>query len=158
MAKRVGQALLSGDHGSVLTVAKKSALKSGGEGSVPLYHATVAYKQWLRVAYKKKFGSLDALAAAMEHADKTISATSGGLSQFLGPADEPEVPSNTHLMPAINKAMGIAPPTIYDPEDPLLQLKSRIDSLWRSMSKDERERFLKAMEATLGLVSPIDSR
>jgi hypothetical protein len=142
----------------VLTVAKKSAAKSGSDGSVPLYHATVAYKQWLRVAYKKKYGSLDALADAMQRVDRTISATSGGLSQLLGRADEPEVPSNTHLMPAINKAMGIAPPTICDPEDPLSQLKDRIDSLWRAMTKDERERFLKAMEATLGLVSPIESR
>ncbi len=55
-------------------------------------------------------------------------------------------------MPAMNKALGIAPPSICDPESPLEQIKDRLDALWRKMNAAERGRFLKSMEATLGLV------
>lgn len=110
------------------------------------------YKAWVRRRKEEKKISWDAIAAAVEKSDKRISCSSSALTQFaVGKKGETLRPSYTAFMPAINKLLGAAPPTLCDPEDPLSQLKDRIDSMWRSFDSGERERFLTAMESILKL-------
>lgn len=131
--------------------------KRAPEDKVPSFPATPAYKQWVWKEIRRRGWTQQKLVDEIKRADRhgalTATITTGWLTQFLGAEDAPRrYASNTEMMPAINKALGIAPPTICDPDSPLGQLKDRFDQLWRSMDAAERERFLKAMENVLGLV------
>lgn len=135
--------------------------KPASEHKTPSYPATPAYKQWVWNQLRKQKWTLDRLVDETKKADRaqsggaiTATTSSSTLSQFLGAKDAAEserLASNTELMPALNKALGIAPPPVCDPSSPLSQLKDRLDHLWRTATPDERERFLRAIEATIGL-------
>jgi hypothetical protein len=60
------------------------------------------------------------------------------LSDLLGREDEIPPPSNTKLMPAINKTLGIAPPPVCDPSDKLSQLIDRLRDRWARATPHER--------------------
>lgn len=125
-----------------------------------MFPATAAYKDWVWKELQRRGWTLQRLVDEMKRADRTQTGgaltkktKTAGMSPFLGPKDATRrYASNTELMPAINKALGIAPPTFCDPDSPLSQIKDRLDALWRKMTTPERERFLKSMEATLNLV------
>ena len=102
------------------------------------YYATIEYKVWLRKRLAEEEMSLDDLADAIKRLDKTANATSASLSQLLGPAREAPVPTNTTLMPLINRVLGIAPPPICNPDSPIAQLLDRLAARWTQMTERER--------------------
>ena len=110
----------------------------GKSASVPMFHATVRYKQWVRAQLEDKGWSLARLAAEMKRAVPSVSITDAAISQFLGPEDAPAGPSNTAHMPAINKVFGIPPPPVCDPLDPIAQIRDRFTERWLTL--DDRER------------------
>lgn len=139
--------------------------KRAADDKEPSFPATAAYKQWVWKEIRRRGWTQQRLVDEMKRVDRaqsggalTATITTGWLTQFLGPEDAVRrFATNTELMPAINKALGIAPPTVCDPESPLSQLKDRIDALWRSMDAYQRERFLRSMEGMLGLVDTDES-
>jgi hypothetical protein len=134
------------------------------EDKAASFPATPAYKQWVWKEIRRRGWTQQRLVDEMKKADRgqtggalTATISTGWLTQFLGAEDaERRFQSNTELMPAINKALGIAPPSVCDPASSLSQMKDRLDALWRMMDAHERERFLRSMEATLGLVERDD--
>lgn len=78
-------------------------------------------------------------------------ATSGGVSQFLGPADDAPVASNTTMMPAINRALGIAPPPLCRPDSEVTQLQDRLAAIWNELEPNQRKAWL----ALAGIVPEI---
>lgn len=91
---------------------------------------------------KEKGWSLNDLVDEIKKVDRRANASSGGLSQFLGPEDETPKPSNTTLMPAINKVFGAPPPPVCDPTNPILQLRDGIAARWESLTDTERKMLL----------------
>lgn len=124
-----------------LAVARKKSIV----GSTLSYPATATYKEWVWAQLKKREWSLGDLASAMKRASRTISVTTSALSQFLGPEDGPHVPSNTSLMPAMNKALGIAPPPVCDPTETLAQLHDRLAARWKILTPRERDLILRLL-------------
>ena len=81
----------------------------------------------------------------------SISSNESRLIQFLGnrsATDDDMVPNNTALMPAINEVFGIAPPSIYDPEDPLCQIKAWIDASWPKLDEKIRDVVMTLLKPT----------
>jgi hypothetical protein len=129
-------------------------IRAPREGSTPSYPATVAYKQWIRGQLASRKWTQQRLVDEMKRADRSLTKiTTSTITQFLGPDDEDPMPSNSALLPAMNKALGIAPPPVSDPASPLSQFKDRLDERWNQLSDRGREQFLRAMEAVLGLSS-----
>jgi hypothetical protein len=130
------------------------------DDKAPSFPATAAYKEWVWREIRRRGWTQQRLIDEMKRADRSLSGgaltktiTTGWLTQFLGGEDAPRrYASNTELMPAINKALGIAQPSVCDPDSPLSQLKDRLDYLWRTMNALERDKFLRGMEAVFGLV------
>lgn len=129
------------------------------EDKDPVFPATAAYKQWVWEEIRRRGWTQQRLVDEMKKADRsqtggrlTAKSSTAWLTGFLGGEDVPRrYATNTELMPALNKALGIAPPSICDPSTPLAQLKDRIDALWRSLNAAEREQLLRALESLLGL-------
>lgn len=138
--------------------------KRAPEDKVPSFPATPAYKQWVWKEIRRRDWGTQDFVDEVKRADRSLTGgklsrtlSTSWLSQLLGPEDAPRrFSSNTEHMPAINKALGIAQPSICDPESPLAQLKDRLDHLWRTMNAFERERFMRSMESILGLVERDD--
>lgn len=114
-------------------------------GTAPQYYASAKYKQWVRDKMAGKFDNgkkitFEQLRKRMvRHGAKMSTAA---ISMFLGNLDEEPVGSNTALMPALNKALGIAPPPISDPSDELSQLRDMIAARWDKMLPHERRMLL----------------
>lgn len=123
-------------------MAKKRPLPE--KGSLPQYHATVAYKKWVRAMLDEKGVSFAKLALAIKRHDPSLTASSASVSLFLGREDEEPIPSNTSWMPAINKFLGAAPPPVCDPSSEFDQLVDRLRARWAKMNGRER-RLLLAM-------------
>lgn len=121
-------------------MAKKRPLPE--KGSLPQYHATAAYKKWVRAMLDEKGISFAKLAAAIKRHDPTLTASSASVSLFLGREDEEPLPSNTSWMPAINKFLGAAPPPICDPSSEFDQLVDRLRARWQQMTPRERKMLL----------------
>lgn len=117
---------------------------------VPKYYATPRYVQWVRDQLKSKANpngyTLASLAAAMKRVDPNGAASSGGLSQFLGPTGSPPVGSNTTMMPTLNKVLKVAPPPLCDPSDPLAQLRDRFLARWSRLTERERKLIAAMLE------------
>ena len=120
-------------------MGRKSSARTGGTGSVPLFHATTEYKQWARQRMKAAGLTLEALAQAIKRLDGTLPATSGGLSQFFGKENEIPEPSNTALMPALNQILGAAPPPVCRPDDEYAQLVDALRARLETMTPGERD-------------------
>lgn len=118
-------------------MAKKKAAPGG---SAPSFYASATYKQWVRDRLAAKKITFEQLRSRMKR--QGVSVTTSAISQFLGNLDEPPVGSNTALMPAINRALGIAPPPICDPTDELSQLRDMIAARWAKMLPHERRMLL----------------
>jgi hypothetical protein len=105
---------------------------------IPQYYATTAYKQWARGKREEKGWSLIELAKRIKKITPAASATSGGLSQFFGPDDVDPVPSNTTLMPELNKLFGQPPPPVCDPTSTFAQIRDAFDSEWSTMTPKQQ--------------------
>jgi hypothetical protein len=150
---------------STRNVAASAQMAKPLSDKTPTYPVSPAYKQWLWEEIRRRKWTLQILVDEMKRADR--SQTKGALTeklststmiQFLGPEkSRKRYWSNSELMPAINKATGLAQPPICDPSSPVAQLKDRLDETWRSMSNEARGRFLKAIESILGLATPADA-
>jgi hypothetical protein len=120
-------------------VAKK---KQATDGVVPQYFATTAYKQWARRRWEEKGWSLIELARQIKRINPAANATSGGLSQFFGPKGETPQPSNTTLMPELNKLLGAPPPPVCDPAAPFSQIRDRLEHRWSRLTAREQRILL----------------
>lgn len=112
-----------------------------------MYWATTTYKLWVRRRLLETGWSLEEFADRIKQVDRRARASSGGLSQFLGPDHEIPQGSNTTLMPAMNAALGASPPPVCDPESPLAQLFDAIASRWLQMTETEKQ----VIEAVVGI-------
>jgi alkylation response protein AidB-like acyl-CoA dehydrogenase len=132
------------------------------EDKAPSFPATPAYKQWVWEEMRRRGWTLQNLVDEMKRVDRSLSGgkitaktKTAGIAGILGPEDAARrYQTNTELMPAMNKALEIAPPSICDPSSPLAQIKDRLDHLWRVMTDEQRELFLRSIESTLNLVEP----
>jgi hypothetical protein len=109
------------------------------EGVTLTYPATTAYKQWVWKKIRERGWVQQDLVNAMKKADKSLTTISTStITDFLGPEDEIPVPSNSKLLPAINKVLGISPPPICDPTDELAQLVDKFRNRWSRATPRER--------------------
>lgn len=107
------------------------------------YPATTAYKQWVWEQLRKKKWVLQDLVDAIKRVDRTrTTLTTSTLSQFLGPEDVAPQPSNSTLLPAINKVFGIAPPPVCEPTDEIAQVRDRFMARWNQLNRRERDALL----------------
>lgn len=116
-----------------------------GDGSGLSYPATTAYKQWVYAELKRREWTFDEFAKRIKRAGAP-SATSSAISQFFfgrqKDESKPMAPSNTTLMPFMNKVLGIAPPPVCDPTDELAQLRDRVTSRFAKLSPREQRLVL----------------
>ena len=120
--------------------------KTSGNPKKPMFYATPSYKLWMRARMSALGMTLDELARRMRRVDPSITVTTSALSQFRGRLDEEPEPSNTELMPAINKVLGAAPPPICDPTSDAKQIQDRIAARWARMSQRDRDLILRMLE------------
>lgn len=104
------------------------------------YPATTAYKQWVWKKIRERGWTLQILADEIKRADRSLPTTisTATLSDLLGPEDAAAAPSNTRLLPAINKVFGIAPPPVCDPTDEMQQLVEKFRRAWQQATPNER--------------------
>lgn len=98
------------------------------DGSEPKYFATKKYKDWVRTEIGNRKWTYKVFAAEVTR--RGMKCTVQALQQFLGKEDEVPVPSNTTLMPGINKALGLPVPKHFDPTTPLSRLHLALDASW----------------------------
>lgn len=129
------------------------------EDKDPVFHATAAYKQWVWDELGRKRWTQQQLVDEMKRADRsqsggrvTAKTETGTLAMFLGARSaKARVATNTDLMPSINKALGIAPPSVCNPNSALAQIKDHLDDMWNSMDDAQRLELVKTMEGLFGL-------
>jgi hypothetical protein len=116
------------------------------EDKVPTFPASPAYKQWVWNEIRRRKWTQQRFVDEMKKADRTqtggvltAKSSTAWLTGFLGAEDaERRYWSNTELMPAMNKALGISPPPMCDPSDELAQIRDRFTSRWRKMTAKEQ--------------------
>lgn len=117
------------------------------------YPATTAYKQWVWQELIRRDWTLQDLVDGMKRVDRTLTVSTGTLTQLLGDKPEPghplpvPVPSNSALLPAINRVLGLQPPPICDPYNPLSQIRDAFGARWAQLDENSK----RAMLALLGL-------
>lgn len=132
---------------ALLTVAKKRAIG----GPTLTYPATTAYKQWVWKEIRRRDKTLQWLVDEMKRVARkeliesgnyeTISTAS--LINLLGAEKgAAPTPSNCAFMPALNKALGLAPPPLCDPTDELAQLSDRFRAKWNQLDNASRTAIL----------------
>ncbi len=110
------------------------------------YPATTAYKQWIWRHLREIGWVLQDLVDAMKKADKSLGTlTTSTLSQLLGTEGEVPEPSNTTLLPALNKALKLAPPPVCVPEDELAQIRDRFSARWNKLTAREQKVLLELL-------------
>ncbi len=103
----------------------------------PKYFATKKYKLWVREQISARKWTYGRFAAEVTRRGLKVSGQA--LHKFLGNEDEEPVPSNTTLMPGINKALGLPPPTHFDPASPLSRLHAALDANWDRVPADTQQ-------------------
>lgn len=103
----------------------------------PKYFATKKYKLWVREELGKRKWTYARFAAEVTRRGMKVSGQA--LHKLLGNEDEEPVPSNTTLMPAINKVLGLPLPSHFDPTSPLARLHAALDANWdRATDAEQR--------------------
>jgi hypothetical protein len=124
------------------------AKTSSPTGVTLTYPATTAYKQWVRAQLKARGWTQQRLVDEMKRADRTLTTISTAtITEFLGPEDVTPSPSNSKLLPAINKVFGIAPPPVCNPTDELAQIVDRFRERWGKMTDRERRALLELLKS-----------
>ena len=116
------------------------------------YPATTAYKQWVRAQMDARGWTFQHFVDEMKRKAKpelleiidsqgrtkyeTISTAT--ISDFLGPDDVVPTPSNSKLLPAINKTLGAPPPPVSNPGSELEQLVDTFRDRWGKLTPNER--------------------
>jgi hypothetical protein len=126
------------------------AKKKGPEDKAPSFPATPAYKQWVWEEIRRRKWTQQKLIDEMKKADRSLTKgaltetiTTGWLTQFLGPEDaERRYHTNSELLPAINKALEIAPPPVCDPSSQLAQVRDLFVSVWGKLTPLEQQMIL----------------
>lgn len=125
------------------------------EGVTLTYPATTAYKQWVWREIRKRWpkGAQQAFVDELKHrARKELAAigkfetiSTATISDFLGREGATPTPSNSALLPAFNKVLGLAPPPVCDPTDTMTQLVERFRRRWERATPRERAILLAAI-------------
>lgn len=133
------------------------------EGVTLTYPAMTPYKQWVWEQIRARGKTLQWLVDEMKRVAKSELMTivdakgrtmyetlsTSTVSQLLGPAPEknagPPPPSNCAFMPALNRALGIAPPPVCTPSDELAQIRDRFSAKWTKMTPRERRLLLELL-------------
>jgi hypothetical protein len=118
------------------------ATKRSVEGSTPLFHATVAYKQWVKKELGKRGWSYQRVIDEMKRFDRAFTLSTAGFKLFLKNEHGEIVPSNVAFMPLLNAALEIAPPNICDPTSPHSQLRDKFDATWAKLTPREQAGIL----------------
>lgn len=129
------------------------------EDKDPVFHATASYKQWVWEELRRREWTLQDLVDEMKRVDRSLTRgrltaktkTSGLAGLLGGEFAERRYSTNTELMPAINMALGIAPPSICNPDSPLAQIKDQLDDLWGKADDRQRLELVKALEGVFGV-------
>lgn len=112
------------------------------EGSGLSYPATTAYKQWVHAELQRRDWTFEEFATRLKRVGAPATTSSATISQFffgrLKDETKPMAPSNTTLMPLMNKVLGIAPPPVCDPTSELAQLRDRVVAKYNSLSPREQ--------------------
>ena len=138
-----------------MKASKRMAKKKAPEDKVPSFPATAAYKQWVWDEIRRRGWTQQKLIDEMKKADRSLSKgsltstiTTGWLTQFLGREEaERRYHSNTELLPAINKALEIAPPPVCDPSSPLAQVRDLFVSRWEQLTSREQRAILEMLKS-----------
>lgn len=124
------------------------------------YPATTAYKQWVWAEIRRRKKTLQWLVDEMKkraraellEIGKFETISNATLSMLLGPEDVVPPPSNSALLPAINKALGIAPPPVCDPASDLAQVRDLFTARWNAASPAVKRAILELLgDDTTGL-------
>lgn len=118
------------------------ATKRSIEGSTPLFHATVAYKQWILDELERRKWTYERVIAEMKSFDRSFKLSTSGLAQQIRDKHGRIVPSNMSFMPLLNRALEIAPPNICDPTSPHSQLRDKFDATWAKLTAREQAGIL----------------
>lgn len=105
--------------------------------SEPKYFATKKYKLWVREEISRRKWTYGRFATEVTR--RGFKASGQALHKFLGNEDEDPVPSNTTLMPGINRALGLPIPTHFDPTTPLSRLHAALDAHWDRVPPETQE-------------------
>jgi hypothetical protein len=111
---------------------------------IPKYYATRKYKIWVKAKLLEKGWTYPQFAAQVTRRGSKCSGQA--LHKLLGNRDAEPVASNTTLMPAINKALGLPVPTHFDPTSPLSRLHASLDANWDHVP-EETQKALKLLIA-----------
>jgi hypothetical protein len=98
----------------------------------PMYFATRKYKEWVKAEVDNRGWTYKEFAAEVTR--RGGKCTAQALEQFLA-----KPPSNTALMPAINKAVGLPAPRHYDPTTPLTRLHQQLDAAWDKLPPNQQK-------------------
>lgn len=94
----------------------------------PKYFATKKYKLWVREQLEKRDWTYARFAAEVTR--KGFKCTTQAVHKFLGNEGSEPIPSNTTLMPGINRALGLPVPSHFDPTNPRSVIHAVIDANW----------------------------
>lgn len=138
-----------------MPMPKKRTPEQDPDEVAPMFYATTKYKLWVRrrlaekgrgeagdSPVRAKPWSLIRLEREIKRIDPAARVSDASLSQFLGREDEIPRPSNTTIMPMLNRVLGAAPPAICDPDDEIAQLRDRIAASWSDLTDRERSVIL----------------
>lgn len=118
------------------------------EGITLTYPATTAYKQWVRAQLKARGWTQQRFVDEMKRVDRTLTTISTAtITDFLGAENEVPMPSNSKLLPAMNKVLGIAPPPVCEPNSEIDQLVDRFRSRWARMGSRDRRLILELLSS-----------
>lgn len=115
----------------------EDVLRSAGMADEPKYFATKKYKSWVRVEISTRKWTYSRFAKELGRRGLKVSAQA--LHKFLGSEDDEPIPSNTTLMPWINRALGLPPPTHFDPTTQLSRLHAALDAVWDQVPKETQQ-------------------
>jgi hypothetical protein len=104
------------------------SLANVSEDREPKYFATKKYKLWVREQISNRGWTYERFAKEVTRRGQEVSGQA--LHKLLGNEDEEPAGSNTALMPAINRALGLPVPSHFDPTTPLSRLHAALDSNW----------------------------
>ena len=123
-------------------IAPSMARKRDPKGIAPMYFVNATYKLWLRAELERRGWTYDRLADEVKKANGGKGVTPEALHLLVGKLDDAPVDSNTSWLPAINKALGLPPPEIFDPSKPVTEETKWAELLarrWPKMTPRERQ-------------------